>query len=103
MVADHGDMPIHKGAAVGLHDAENGAQPRGVAQLRITVGEGKGLDLGHPLHHKGVQGAVLAADDGLNARADLFVINGPQAVQAEQAQSTRGVSAMSSKVASRRR
>ena len=88
MAAVHADdAQIHKGAAVVLHDAENLAQPGGVAQFSIGVGEGQGFDLGHPLHNKGVQGAVLAAGHGLQARADFLVVDIVDAVQAEHAQS----------------
>ena len=88
MAAVHADnAQIHKGAAVVLHDAENLAQPGGIAQFGIGVSEGQGFDLGHPLHNEGVQGAVLAAGHGLQARADFLVVDIVDAVQAEHTQS----------------
>ena len=90
MAAIHTDnAQINKRTAVALHHAENFAQPRGIAEIRIRVGEGQVFDLRDALHHEGIKGAVLAADDSLNARSDFFVIDGAEPVQTKHPQSSQ--------------
>ncbi|MDE8731351.1 hypothetical protein PZH39_16870, partial [Desulfovibrio desulfuricans] len=53
MAAIHTDnAQINKRTAVALHHAENFAQPRGIAEIRIRVGEGQVFDLRYALTMK---------------------------------------------------
>ena len=48
------------------------------------MGKGQVFDLGDTLNHKGIKGAVLAADNSLNARSDFFVVDNAEPVETKQ-------------------
>ena len=80
------DAKIHKGASALLHDREDAAQTVGIPQFGKAMREGQCFYLGNTLMQKGIQGPVLTAAHGFDTGRDLFIIDGIDAVYAEDPQ-----------------
>ena len=81
------DAKVHEGAPALLHDREDTAQTVGIPQFGKVMRKGQRFYLGNTFMQKGIQRPVFTAANGFDTGRDLFIIDGIDAVYAEDPQS----------------
>ena len=80
------DAKVHEGAPALLHDRKDTAQTIGIPQFGKVMRKGQRFYLGNALMQKGIQRPVFTAANGFDTGRDLFIIDGIDAVYAEDPQ-----------------